>query len=148
MSADCEKKNMKLHRLAEEVLTQMDEHMKASSTGKPTDDGKPDAGAVAAPTLLERSAAVEKRVCATGTAWGLLRGAPLWALFLWWAVRHGIYVITAFLLLAAFKGAAIPIGVFVVAVHVYKVIAFVRNDAAAQKQERVQTQPADAGEDV
>lgn len=30
---------------------------------------------------------VERAVCATGTAWGLLKGQPFWVLILYWAFR-------------------------------------------------------------
>ena len=42
----------------------------------------------------------ERAICKTGTAWGLLAGAPLWALILWWLIRHAFYLgLTAILVI-------------------------------------------------
>ena len=75
--------------------------------------------------------ALERKICATGTAWGLLKGAPTVVLAVWWLVRHASYFLLLSWLLTQHpesKSLRIAIGVFILAVHSYKMMRFAQQD--------------------
>ena len=70
--------------------------------------------------------AIEKKVCATGTAWGLLSGAPLWQLIAFWLLRHGIYGTIAVVLIVRAPASALAVSIFFLVVHMYKGFRFMQ----------------------
>ncbi|KAG8464284.1 hypothetical protein KFE25_003347 [Diacronema lutheri] len=79
--------------------------------------------------VVERAVRVERAVCATGTAWGLLKGQPSGVLVAFWAVRHVLYATVAVLLMLFVPRAVVGIGIFILVVHMYKLGRFLGDNA-------------------
>ena len=82
-------------------------------------------------SCLQRFDACEKRVCATGTAWGLLNRFPLGgqresAIAVWWLARHSLYF-GGFYLLAEHASNIVLVVSFSFAIivgHTWKLLSF------------------------
>ena len=66
---------------------------------------------------------LRREVCATGSMWGLLNGAPLWKFVLWWLARHTLYagVVTAIILAQPAAIVYQVLGIFIICIHSYKI---------------------------
>lgn len=84
---------------------------------------------------MEALLAFEKKACATGTAWGLLAGAPLWQLILFWCVRHAVYATLAIFFVAAVPQSVVAVSVFFLFVHGYKGARFLQAFSAKGEDE-------------
>ncbi len=80
---------------------------------------------------------IESVVCATGTAYGLLKDKPLWVLALYFCARHAVYFSIAVLLLfKAGDAVVLPLGAFFITVHMYKLISFLAKSSAQERREK------------
>lgn len=80
-------------------------------------------------SCLDECIRLEKVVCATGTAWGLLASQPLLVLVAFWMLRHCLYFFLAFLV--ATRGGqvgVVALGVFILYVHLHKIALFLRTN--------------------
>lgn len=77
----------------------------------------------------QRTVRIETAVCATGTAWGLLAGKPLWVLLAYWVFRHAFYIAGSVALIVYVPNSAIGVGTFFVLVHGYKIVRLIVNSA-------------------
>ncbi|KAJ1636579.1 hypothetical protein T492DRAFT_957874 [Pavlovales sp. CCMP2436] len=86
--------------------------------------------------LCAAIARTEKWVCATGTAYGLLKGQPAWVLMLYWLARHAVYFAVSVTLFITVPGTttAVAIGVFFVVVHAYKMGSYIAADARETRE--------------
>ena len=85
---------------------------------------------------LPRVLAWERAVCKTGTAWGLLASAPLWALFIWWVVRHSVYAgITLLVIMYGERQGMVAFSVVFLVAHTYKIVRYTQAQA---KQEAIE----------
>jgi len=85
---------------------------------------------------LPRVLAWERAVCKTGTAWGLLANAPLWALFIWWVVRHSVYAgITLLVIMYGERQGMVAFSVVFLVAHTYKIVRYTQAQA---KQEAIE----------
>jgi hypothetical protein len=72
--------------------------------------------------FLGKCLKVERAVCATGTAWGLLKGYPTWVLLAYWLARHLVYGTAAVLLIIYIPGSVIGVGVFFFFIRQWRVL--------------------------
>lgn len=86
-------------------------------------------------TVVSRLDALERRVCAFGTMWGVLSGASTLALIAWYVVRHTVYGALAFVTLSYVKGTAVAIGAFFLFIHLYKLGRWMQITRADQLRE-------------
>ena len=94
---------------------------------------------------LSRMLAWERVVCKTGTAWGLLANAPLWALFIWWVVRHSVYAgITLLVITYGEREGMVAFSVLFLFAHTYKVVRYMQAENAKQEAIEMEQQKAKA----
>lgn len=94
---------------------------------------------------LSRALAWERAVCKTGTAWGLLANAPLWALIIWWMVRHGLYAgVTVLVIMYGGRPGMVAFSVVFLFAHMYKVVRYMQAEQAKQDAIELEQQKAKA----
>jgi hypothetical protein len=70
---------------------------------------------------------LESQMCATGTAWGLLDGQPMWVLTAYFCFRHVVYFSIFIALFFAGVNVYIPLVVVFAVAHSWKFSLFMRN---------------------
>ena len=100
-------------------------------------------------SCVASAARVERAVCSTGTAWGLLERAPLWVLALWFLIRHAVYVgvvMTVLIgdLVSDLGDVVLFLSIF--AVHLYKLARFSQSvdEKTPPRPKTVGDQPSEA----
>uniref|UniRef100_A0A6S8FXF8 Uncharacterized protein n=1 Tax=Aplanochytrium stocchinoi TaxID=215587 RepID=A0A6S8FXF8_9STRA len=96
----------------------------------------------------QKALAVETKVCATGTAWGLLDKSSTQVLVLWWAIRHTVYFGAAILLLINVEDSVTGFAIFFMAVHLYKLGRFLAKSENEQQKSAPDTKVNSTSQNV
>lgn len=97
-------------------------------------------------TCCQKVVRFEECICATGTAWGLFKGKSTEFLIGYWILRHAIYFGAAISLWLFVPESAMPIIIFFVVVHVYKLGRFLIAESIKEREQQKQ-EPAKMDED-
>mmetsp|Transcript_10371 Transcript_10371/g.11908 ORF Transcript_10371/g.11908 Transcript_10371/m.11908 type:complete len:107 (+) Transcript_10371:96-416(+) len=92
----------------------------------------------AAKRCFNKVVSIESKVCATGTAWGLLQDKPIAILALWWLVRHIVYFAISLYLLLEVDGSTNYFIAFFMLVHGYKLVRFLGESESETTQSKVE----------
>lgn len=85
-------------------------------------------------TCFSKVDAAEAKICATGTAWGLLKDQSSGVLVAFWFVRHMLYFGIAVALVTQVPASVTAVVIFFVVIHSYKTGVFIARDGAETRR--------------